>query len=582
MVYFFKLFIILLVFPQKNKRDGYQKYIIKKNYTMSFLGSSPLGLSFGLLGGGKDERIKPHGTFSKENISSGSQSFFSFGARVHRMYGDYKTIFTTIEKDPRTFYAYYGEMGATQAPGGNFLINSSSDNLRKNRYIEQNSSITNIIKVLQGNKETDKGNQDIKGPNLKYSDFAYLRDLGVYPSNRLMIARRFTGPIPDDLFRAKQEPLSVLVSWHKDATKWPFDLSSFGESWTSNRDGDIAKVLDEFGKEYPPLSKPDDSSGTQQKEGGLGTWLSKGGGIIPQYGFTDYAQYALFKELGIADDVNLDLLFQGNPNVITESSKRSLAKGDGIDTGLKGKFSVTMETDYEIKYIQGVDPTLTYYDILSNLLAFSTSESIFRFNLNFAAGAQDLLDAIMSGDGTQMLDKAIKLVEKTVESIGKLGETIFTEIRNFATKLLQDPLAALGSVVESGVNIFVSQILKKFKIELLSKIQALTGAPSGPYHITIGHPLRPLFCSGDMIPSTSGSGTSITFGQELGYNNLPKTINFKMSFTSARNLGSQEIYKKLSPRQVRIPSLVEEVSIEDITDQVIKATDIQRRRIPST
>lgn len=547
---------------------------------MSFLGSSPLGLSFGLLGGGKDERIKPHESFTKEKISSGSQSFFSFGARVHRMYGDYKTIFTTIEKDPRTFYAYYGEMGATQAPGGNFFINSSSNDFRSNRYIEQNSSITNIIRVLQGNKDTDKGNQDIKGPNLKYSDFAYLRDLGVYPSNRLMIARRFTAPIPDDLFRAKQEPLSVLVSWHKDATKWPFDLSNFGESWTSNRDGDIAKVLDEFGREYPKPDKPSNPSVGEQ-EVGLGGWLSKAGGVIPQYGFTDYAQYALFKELGIADDVNLDLLFQGNPNVITESSKRSLAKGDGNESGLKGKFTVTMETDYEIKYIQGVDPTLTYYDILSNLLAFSTSESIFRFNLNFAAGAQGLLDAIMSGDGTQMLDKAIELVQKIVESIGKLGKDIFEKIKQFGSKLLDDPLAALGSAVESGVNIFVSQILKKFKIELLSKIQALTGAPSGPYHITIGHPLRPLFCSGDMIPS-SNSGPSITFGQELGYNNLPKTINFKMSFTSARNLGSQEIYKKLSPRQVRIPSLVKETSIQDITTQVIKATDIQRRRIPST
>lgn len=545
---------------------------------MAFLGSSPLGLSFGLLGGGKDDRIKKHEPFEKSQIgaSTFSQSFFSFGARVHRMYGDHKTIFTTIEKDPRTFYAYYGEMGT--ASGGNFFINSGSSTFSSNRYIEQNSSITNIIQVLKGSGDTNKGPEDIKGPRLDYSDFAYLRDLGVYPSNRLMIARRFTAPVPDDLFQAKQEPLSVLVSWHKDATAWPFELSGFGEGWSSNSDGDIAKVLDDFGKEYPEIdgiNKPN-----AEGKGGLGTWLSQLGGLIPQKGFTDYAQYMLFNQLGVTDEVNLDLLFQGNPNIITESSQRSL-KGGGRE-GLKGKFSITMETDYEIKYIQGVDPTLIYYDILSNLLAFSTSESIFRFNLDFAEKTQDIINAITSGDGSKMLEQATKLVESIVESIGKLGGTIFKNIQNFGKQLLDDPLKALESVVESGINITVSQILKKFKIELLSKIQALTGAPSGPYHITIGHPLRPLFCSGDMIPSSS-SGTTLKFGQELGYNNLPKTINFKMSFTSARNLGSQEIYKKLSPRQVRIPvqKNLGTTSIP-LNNQVIKAPDIIRQRIPST
>lgn len=548
---------------------------------MAFLGSSPLGLSFGLLGGGKDERINKHEPFTKDQFAAPtfSQSFFSFGARVHRMYGDHKTIFTTIEKDPRTFYAYYGEMGASASPGGNFFIDSGNSTFSSNRYIEQNSSITKIIQVLNGNKDTVKGTEDIKGPNLNYSDFAYLRDLGVYPSNRLMIARRFTAPVPDDLFRAKQEPLSVLVSWHKDATAWPFDLSGFGEGWTPNTDGDIAKVLDEFGKEYPKIDgvTTPDADG----KGGQGTWLSQFGGIIPQTGFTDYAQYLLFKELGIADGVNLDLLFQGNPNVITESSKRSL-KGGGRD-GLQGKFSITMETDYEIKYIQGVDPTLIYYDILSNLLAFSTSESIFRFNLDFAAGLQNLLEAITSGDGTKMLEQATDLVEKMVKSVGELGKKISEKITQFGKDLLADPLKAVGSVVEGAVNILVSQILKKFKIELLSKIQALTGAPSGPYHITIGHPLRPLFCSGDMIPSSASSGTTLKFGQELGYNNLPKTINFKMSFTSARNLGSQEIYKKLSPRQVRIP-VQKDLGTTPISlnNQAIYATAIQRQRIPST
>jgi hypothetical protein len=48
---------------------------------------------------------------------------------------------------------------------------------------------TNIIERLSG----------ITAMKLKYADFAYCRDFGVYPNNRLIICRKFGGPVPDDL-----------------------------------------------------------------------------------------------------------------------------------------------------------------------------------------------------------------------------------------------------------------------------------------------------------------------------------------------------------------------------------------------
>jgi len=48
---------------------------------------------------------------------------------------------------------------------------------------------------------------------LKYSDFAYLKNLGVYPNNRLVIARRFPSPVSDDLTAVSPapSPLSTLI-----------------------------------------------------------------------------------------------------------------------------------------------------------------------------------------------------------------------------------------------------------------------------------------------------------------------------------------------------------------------------------
>jgi len=65
------------------------------------------------------------------------------------------------------------------------------------------TSILNIVEKLSGSSSQ----------SLRLQDFAYLRDIGVYPNNRLMIARRFLGPVGDDLNGVKGAPKSVLISW---------------------------------------------------------------------------------------------------------------------------------------------------------------------------------------------------------------------------------------------------------------------------------------------------------------------------------------------------------------------------------
>jgi hypothetical protein len=48
---------------------------------------------------------------------------------------------------------------------------------------------------------------------LDYADFAYLKNVGVYPNNRLIIARRFGGGVSNDLTAVSSSPLSTLISW---------------------------------------------------------------------------------------------------------------------------------------------------------------------------------------------------------------------------------------------------------------------------------------------------------------------------------------------------------------------------------
>ena len=79
---------------------------------------------------------------------------------------------------------------------------------------------------------------------------------------------------------------------------------------------------------------------------------------------------------------------------------------------------------------------------------------------------------------------------------------------------------------------------------------ALSGAPSTPWHVTIGNPLRPTFCSGDMLCTK----VDIKQGPQLSFNDLPTYITAKIELKSARDQGMQELFTKFNSGGMRTVS----------------------------
>jgi len=71
---------------------------------------------------------------------------------------------------------------------------------------------------------------------------------------------------------------------------------------------------------------------------------------------------------------------------------------------------------------------------------------------------------------------------------------------------------------------------------------SLSGLPSTPWHITVGNPLRPIFCSGDMYTDN----LTLRMGPTLAFNDLPSNITIEFTLKNARNLGLQEILAKFN------------------------------------
>jgi len=378
---------------------------------------------------------------------------------------------------------------------------------------------------------------------LTYADFAYLKKLGSIPNNRLMIARRFQAPVGNDLTATKGRPMATLVSWFED--KENIDIK-FNEEWVDS-DASFKEILNSIGSEMEGGSK-------EAGLGNLGNVAAQGMNMVPLRGFTEGLVYRVYEKLGITSKDNVNIPPLGNPNLIRESRMRKVLKEEDADSGLKGAFDIKMKVEYEQKYIQGVDPSFVYLDIIQNALTFGTSDSYFQFNNNFADKTSTFIQNLIKGDLVSIGKALVEFVDALIGAISQVGGDLVEKLKgspkgDAAEKTDAEKSAEQAGFAEKAFQAIkdfaaatIGNVIKKYKLKLLGVIHSLTGAPSGPWHITIGNPKRPILSTGDMICKN----VELKLGSILGFNDLPSSITIDITFESARNLGAQEIFERFN------------------------------------
>jgi hypothetical protein len=401
-----------------------------------------------------------------------------------------------------------------------------------------NLSIDEIVRYTQGD-ENKKGYPSMA---LTYSDFAYLKKVGSIPNNRLIVARRFQSPIGNDLTATNSQPMATLVSWVENDM---IDIK-FGEEWTDS-EASFKQILNDIGDEFQP--KEGDVN-----LGKLGDFAAGGMNVVPLRGFTEGLVYRVYEKLGITSKDNVNIPPLGNPNLIRESQMRKVIKEDSSGSGLKGKFDIKMKVEYEQKYIQGVDPSFVYLDIIQNALTFGTSDSYFQFNNKFADNTSEFITNLIKGDIVSIGKALVQFVNALIEAISQVGGDLVEKLKGSpkgdAAKKTEDQIAAdKANIAEKTFSAIkdlaaktIGNVIKKYKLKLLGVINSLTGTPSGPWHIMVGNPKRPILSTGDMICK----GVDLKLGSILSFNDLPSSITLDIQFESARNLGAQEIFERFN------------------------------------
>ena len=428
------------------------------------------------------------------------------------------------------------------------------------------TSILNIVEKTAGSAAA-----------LRPSDFAYLKNLGVYPNNRLIVCRRFGGPQIDNIFGIKSNPIVVLISWREPGTDF-LDIS-FGEQWEAAQ-ADFTDIVNGIGQDILKMSPLGDKGGEMFS-------------AIPLPGWSETLTRIVLAKIGVYEkNAGGDRLPAGNPNLIKEAKRRKTVAQGEAGSGLDCKVSIKVTVEYEQKFISGIDPTIVYMDILQNALRFGTSPSD-NYGLRGEFGT-DIIAAVKNPK--ILLNKVVGALRDAVKEVKETVMKFFKEFVDEAAAASAEADAAVAAGGEDdpeesgqpdpaelpkeadekkkaaedakkGSDLFttffdtigsaLSKTVNKYEQAVKGVVYALTGMASTPWHVTIGNPLRPIFCSGDMYTTS----VQLTMGSTLAFNDLPANIKIDFTLENARPWGLQEIMAKFNTGNVRSVNVVKDVSL---------------------
>lgn len=470
----------------------------------------------------------PLGLTSYENIrytsDDGDPSSANFSGRYNSLFN--KTKFyhrpnVSTNKDSST-----GEPRDNARGTGVHQSNSPSDNL-------YDISTNSIIDYTQ--------DENLPALKLNGTDFAYLRDLGVYPNNRLIISRRYPSPVENDLTAVKMEPLSTIVSWIPDSQDEFFSFST-SEEWTKNDTKDpLGDLTDIFNSIFAKATGIDVKKEGGGVLGGVFKMFPMGG--IAEALETTVTNYLLGDESREGTNFSYDNLPMGNPNFMGESSYRKM-------NSIRSEISIPIKAVYEMKFINGIDPSIAYMDILQNLLRFSSSQSVFYISQAGGEKVNSFFNKFKEGKWSEAISI---IVDSIIVAVGKvIGDfkSVISDLKDGVKSAFGgdgggEESGAKSALMQklSGLTSFIgSSALARYRIEFSRVIPSIMGSSSAPWHVTIGNPKNPFFSSGDMVVE----GGKITMGNTLGFNDIPTRLEFEFTIKSARNLGIQEIFDKFN------------------------------------
>jgi hypothetical protein len=431
-----------------------------------------------------------------------------------------------------------------------YLGNSAAQLRNKAREEVQNPTANNIVKWA--NDQALKGAEH-KGPLYPYpyslQDFYHCKWYGQIPNNRLLTLRRYPIPVEDNLAVAAEKvplvPIAQAVTWWGDGTSNMLSkilAMTWGFNWTQYpKKGE--ELQDVQGNEIQ-LEQIFDVLGIKKENETARNLLITA--FANQSGTNPFALSGFDKTL----KENLKTQYEsgayanrvrGPLNVISETQIR--------DRGYTFTNSIELTFEYKLRTLgtPRLNPKIVMLDLISNFLSLTYNRASFwgggyryfqqtgpllpGFNTDsmekgdYANASKDLLSMLtqmVAGGGSDLKD----FINKAISAAG----SSVTD-----TQGIED---IFKTAVESrvGQNLLASRLGALHQTPLVMRALA-DGRAVGEWHLMVGNPMDPAAVIGNLILKS----TSIEFGEELGADDFPTEVKFKVTLDHGRPRAKQDI-----------------------------------------
>ena len=388
------------------------------------------------------------------------------------------------------------------------------------RYQQDFTTWQDLCRIFTNISKKDSTiTDDLRVPGLEYypDDFLYTTYNG-YNLNRMITLRRFPLPCIDNIWDNKvqaNQDITRMIGWWDDNNNKLDDLLSFsyGLRW---------KEL-QAGYEAMQMSGQADNDGL--------TGILKKGAIA-------FGDQELIK----------NRLRGPNGNLIAPDQDNNKAHGpvDSItqthirDVGLDFNKEFSIDFFYQARSYGGRNPDAVMKDILANALMCTYNDGEFWGGARYWIGgrpskALNSLQWMNSDDVNTILKGGWNALKELVTTKFGSGKSAIETLKDVLKgTILQGMAAMMNALGRPGV---------PFANSLLS------GNPVGEWHLTIGHPLNPIMCIGNLICT----GVDVNFPTDvLTYGEFPNSLKFTVHLKPAMPLDRAGIEKIFNRGQQRI------------------------------
>ena len=339
------------------------------------------------------------------------------------------------------------------------------------------------------------------------SDFLYCKHSDEVSGYHMITLRRFSYPIGDGLWfdasQHKRPDVGRLVGYSTDETNKMSELlnMSFGLNWK--------ELTADF---WTPEVIGNDSGAS---------------GVLGALFEITNPMYMTSKGLG-KNAINVDPHHDQNK---VYGPVDSITKTHIRDRGLNFNHELNLTFEYDLKSYQGINGRAALVDLISNILVVTFNDAKFWGGAIHWRGIQrtafhHYMTAVSALRAGQDFNSTMQYYKSQMTSL--LGDgTPLQKLMNLAGMLLQGLKGfVLGKIVDT---------LGRPSVMVTNSL--LSGEDVGPWHVTIGNPFRPIVAMGNMILT----GTTLSFGDELGIDGFPTSMKVVCSLKHARPRSRAEI-----------------------------------------